>query len=928
MKSFNSLLSIVALVTLNACHPSGQTTAIQSAYAEGKQITLTAISDRIIHVRHQVSGQQQKPSLIVKNEPGIVVNAVQENSLRTNMLEVQLNETGDLVSFLDAKGKEILSEAGRTIEALDAGVFNLFQTEQRWKADETEAYYGLGQYYESQMNYQGEKLKIEQFNRDAVFPLVVSSGGYAILWDVNSRSHFDATADGEIAFGADSTFNFDYYFIYGPEYDTIISEYRKLTGQAPMFPKWAYGYMQVRETYKTQDEVLQIASKFRELEFPIDMIVQDWRYWGKDENHDYQYKWGGMIWEPTKFPNPREMIRTLHDDLNMKYMVVIWPVIGDSTELKQELEQAGGMLNGRHGGSQSRLYDAYNPKMRDIYWEYAKQGIYDLGADAWWMDGSEPVVPKSGFYSGNTAYGPMGSCTNAFSLVHCEGIYDHQRADNPSKRVFIITRSGYPGQQRAGAATWSGDIFADWYSYEKSIASGVNYSMSGLPYWTMDIGGWYSKAYLPQGENHPGFRELYTRWFQYASFCPLFRSHGSKFYREPWLFGEETMAILKDYTDLRYRLMPYTYTLASEVTREQATIMRGMPLAFPDDENCRENGNQFMYGPSILVSPVFESRNGKNQPIASDLLSDKSGQLGGLTATYFSGQNFDKKIITKRDPQVGFFWPSDSLANWLQSLNLELDNFSARWEGYFQTDLEGEYFFNLFDVKSNFSQPQARLWVNGVKVLDYWDQKSSRRSGTIKLPTDTRVAIRLEFKSTDDKSNIYLKCTAPMNDGQVAAMRQKVYLPKGTDWFDFWTGEKLTGGQLLSLPIDINKMPLHVKAGSIVPMGPYLQYTSEKKSDTLELRIYPGKDAFYTLYEDEGDNYNYEKGAYVLIPMHWDDKAQKLTIGKQEGEFPGMLTSRKFKIIMVSDGHGNGLTPISSQHNLINYEGLEVVIGM
>jgi alpha-glucosidase (family GH31 glycosyl hydrolase) len=549
--------------------------------AAGYEISLEAITDRIIHIHCVATGQTAKQSLIV---PADIVHdpvsvTIEDNAttytLRTSQVTAQLNKTTKKVSFYTSGGQLILAENGRSIasyshqESTGGITWTLNQIAQSWAASESEAYYGLGQFDDRTMNWQGKTVGLEQYNTNAVSPFVVSSSGYGLLWDVNCSAEFSAAnSAGVISFSADATFGLDYYFIYGPGIDGVINEYRVLTGPAPMYPRWGFGYWQCKERYSTQTEVQTIAATFRNDHFPIDLIIQDWRYWGKEDENapdSVNKMWSGMVWDAVKYPDPNEMIRYLHEDLNMKFMAVIWPFIGPNSQLAADLDANGGLLQGCNwaSGNLARLFNTYDKIPQDIYWDYANRGLFQRGLDAWWMDASEPE--DLGNLSGDTGYGPLRSCHNAYSLLHTENIYKHQRQTSDAKRVVSLTRSGYAGQQRTGGATWSGDIVTSWDTLKNQIAGGINFGMSGLPYWTTDIGGFFTGSF--GGNKTPAFQEIYQRWFQYGAFCPLFRSHGTNTAREPWQFDGNKGPIfksLKKYADLRYRLMPYIYTLGSE----------------------------------------------------------------------------------------------------------------------------------------------------------------------------------------------------------------------------------------------------------------------------------------------------------------------------------------------------------------------------
>jgi len=552
----------------------------------------------------------------------------------------------------------------------------------------------------------------------------------------------------------------DFYFIYGPQIDQVIHGYRDLTGHAPMPAKWALGFWQSKERYKTQQEWLDIAGEYRKRHEPIDNIVQDWFYWDPSP-------WGSHAMDPKRYPDPAKGIQQLHDEDHAHIMISVWgkfaePKPDDPTgENYRELLKRGFLYPNLSG-----FYDAFNPEARDLYWQQMNRALFSKGFDAWWLDASEPELDMALFRKTRTAAGLGARVLNAWPLEHTLGVYRHQRTQTDKKRVFILTRSAYAGQQRNSAATWSGDITASWKVFADQIPAGLNFGLSGIPYWATDTGAFFVPGNtFPGGASNPAYRELFTRWFQFSTFCPIFRAHGTDTPRELWRFGPNE-PILAKFDRLRYRLMPYIYSQAWDVTHNDGTMMRALVMDFPSDPIARELKDEFMFGPSFLVAPVLE--------------------------------------------------PS---------------------------------------VKS-----------------------------------------------------------------------RKVYLPSGSEWVNFWNGQRFAGGQTIDANATINLMPLFVRAGSIVPMGPQIEYADQKAADPIELRIVTGADGSYTLYEDEGDSYAYEKGAFATIPLAWDNKAGVLTIGDRKGSFPGMLEKRTFRVIWVRPGHGTGSEVARVADETVSYDGHQVTV--
>ncbi|HEX5151007.1 MAG TPA: TIM-barrel domain-containing protein [Parafilimonas sp.] len=576
----------------------------------------------------------------------------------------------------------------------------------------------------------------------------------------------------DYSFLSDAGNRLDYYFIYGNNMDSIIAGYRYLTGKATIAPNWAMGFWQSRERYKTQDEILSTVKEFRQRKIPLDNIVQDWSYWKQDD-------WGSQEFDPARFPDADSMIKVVHQN-HAHFMISVWPKFYEGITAYKNFDSKGWLYKRNIADRQrdwiaqgyiSTFYDAFNAGARKGFWDLMNEKLFTKGVDAWWMDASEPdilsnVSPEKRLLQMTpTALGPAAAYLNAYPLENAKGIYEGQRSADPDKRVFLLTRSGFAGSQRYAAAIWSGDISATWGDMKTQISAGINFSMSGIPYWTMDIGGFATEQRYqnPQGENLNEWRELNTRWFQFGAFCPLFRSHGQYPFREIYNIAPEGSPAYNSmvyYDKLRYKLMPYIYSLAGKTYVNDYTLMRGLAMDFGSDENVKNIGDQYMFGPSLLINPVY---------------------------TYKA---------TSRD----------------------------------------------------------------------------------------------------------------------------VYLPAGQGWYDLYSGKYFDGGKIITAEAPYDRMPVFVKAGSIIPTGPDVQYTNEKPADVITLFVYTGKDANFSLYEDEGTNYNYEQGKYSIIPILYNEQSKTLTIGKREGGFDGMLKNRKFKIVTVSETKPVSIDATQS-NKTISYKG-------
>jgi len=786
---FRQILT-VAILGVSSIYVSAQAPAYQrtshgvTADVKGVSIEIRYYSPVIARITKTPLPSFKKESLSVTKVPDSTKIVIREKAgivtLASEKIAVRLDlQTGD-IAFETARGETLLKEKPESadIKPFDDAGSNTFSVSQAFLLDKGEPIYGLGQHQRGNLSQRNQQYHLVQGNTDDVIPLFHSVKGYGVFWDNYSPSVFTDNAEGTV-FSSEVGDGIDYYFMYGGNADGVIAAYRDLTGQAPMFPLWTFGYWQSRERYKSQDELVGVVRKYRELGVPLDGIIQDWQYWGNN------YLWNAMEFLNPEFPNPVKMVGDVHG-LNAHMIISIWSSFGPQTKPYRELDKIGALMNLKtwpESGSEIwppnpdypsgvRVYDAYHPAARDIYWKYVKKGLFSLGIDGWWMDSSEPdhfdVKPSD--MDHRTYLGSFRKVRNAYPLMSVGGVAGHQRSASSDKRVFILTRSAFAGQQRYGANTWSGDITSSWETLKKQIPTGLNFSMSGIPYWNSDIGGFFLSNFKRRLSD-PEYRELYARWIGFGTFCPMMRSHGTDAPREIYQFGQRGDKIfdaIEKFIRLRYSLLPYIYGISRDVTARGSTMMRPLVMDFPADKKVWDLNNEFMFGRSILVRPVTEPM-------------------------------YVKPSIGARD---------------------------------------------------------------SVMVEDF---------GTVKTV--------------------------------------ETYLPEGPGWYDFWTAEKkLGGGSTITSPAPLDVIPLYIKAGSILPIGPQVQYATEKKWDSLEIRIYPGADGDLTLYEDENDNYNYEKGMYSEIPFHWNDKKHVLTIGGRKGTFEGMLATRNFHIVVLPAAGGSEKT--------------------
>ena len=741
--------------------------------AMAQEVKIEFVTPKIVHV---VKGVPTK-TLVVTAKPEDVAVSKNGNMWKGSELTVKQDAQGNL-TFLTAKGKVLLREKSCDVR----------QVRQTFTLDKDEAIYGLGTIQNGKMNRRGEKKRMEQSNLEDFQNVLQSIKGWGLYWENYSPTLFEDNAEG-MTFDAEVGEGIDYYFMYGGSADGVIAQMRQLTGDVPMFPLWTYGYWQSKERYKSAAETEGIVDKYRELQVPLDGIIQDWQYWGSN------YLWNAMDFLSEDFANGKQLIKNVHQK-HAHFMISIWASFGPQTQQFRELNEKG-LLMPFETWPQSgishiwppvmdypsgvKVYDAFHPEARKIYWKYLKR-LYDYGTDAWWMDSTDPDFfnPRESDYAHKVYGGTWRSQRNAFPLETVRGIYQSQRKDYPNspKRVFIMTRSSYAGQQHYGSNMWSGDVNSSWDMLRKQVPAGLSFTLTGNPNFNTDIGGFFCGSYNTRGggsaPKNPQFQELYVRWMQYGLFCPVFRSHGADAPREIWQFGKKGEPVydaIEKMIRLRYRLIPYLYSTAWQVTSNNDSYMRPLFADFAADKKVWNMTDEFMFGRSILAAPIVNP------------------------------QYTEEKII-RTDAMTG------------------------------------------------------------------WDRK--------KLTVDS------------------LQLTADFTATKTAVK----YLPKGVDWYDFWTGAKMKGGQNVTLQTSFDRVPMFVRAGSILPLGPEMQYVGEKAWDNLEVRIYPGANATFTLYEDEGDSYNYEKGIYSTIPFTWNDKTRTLTIGACQGTFPGMLKARQFTLTL------------------------------
>ena len=675
-------------------------------------------------------------------------------TLITATLRVELSLKWGNIQYSTNGGDVLLRERTsipRTYEPVTLNGDPTFHVEDRFSPEFGEGLYGLGQHQNGMFNYRGATVELGQNNTDVAIPLLLSSKGYGVMWNTASLTYVDNRFPLELNLQSLAGHSVDYYFLYGPELDQIIHEYRSLTGHTPLLPKWAYGFFQSKDRYVSQDELLGVADRYRKEHIPLDAIVQDW-YWWKTE--------GDPIFN-SNFPDVPGELKRLHEE-HIHAMLSVWGLFDTKADNYKRLEAQHFLVPNAH------VYDATNPDARAFYWDNLVNKLFSQSWDAFWLDSAEPEEywPHMGdaiLQNKQVAIGNGAEYTNVFPFTHTTGIQQHWRATTDRKRVFLLTRSAFLGQQRVGATVWSGDVYGSYWGLRHQVAAGLNFALSGYPYWTTDIGGYWPPHDKPVDD--PKFHELYARWFEYGVFCPIFRTHGHRPENEIWSFSK-VEPILINFDKLRYRLMPYIYSLAWRVTNEDYTIQRPLVMDWRTDPQVRDIGDQFMFGPSLLVNPVL----------------------------------------------------------------------------------------------------------------------------------------------------------------QADASRRTVYLPDSPVWYDFWTGASQQGARETDASAPMDRIPLFVRAGSILPLGPEIEYADEKPAGPIELRIYTGADGDFELYQDAGDTYDYEHGAHSLISLHWSEKAHTLTMSDRQGSYPAMPATIKFNVVWVSDGHGAGEMPLATPDKTVEYTGKAVTV--
>lgn len=762
------------------------TCGFTAATATQQDITVEWFTPRAVHIVKAPQGKTPRASLAVIAKPAPCAQVTKQQgatiTTATSCLTVALDTSTGRCSFTTADSATLLAEQGPATftPRTDAGK-PTFAVAQAFDVPKTQDLYGLGQWQDGELSRRNTSRTLAQNNSEDFSPFVQSTAGWGLYWDNYSATRY-TDQGGTTTFSSEVGDVVDYYLVFGGNADGVIALTRTLTGTVPMMPLWSYGFMQSKERYKTQYESVDVLRRYRKLGIPVDCMIQDWQYWG-DNTH-----WNAMEFLNPKFPEPRAMVDSIHA-MNAHMMISIWSSFGPKTKPYAALDSIGALWHFQtwpqsaleewpprmdHPSGVS-VYDCYNDKARDIYWHYLDRGLRSTGIDGWWMDSTEPdhFNQKPEDFDNLTPLGTYRSLRNAYPLMTVGGVYTHQRQAT-DERTIVLTRSGYLGQQRYAANVWSGDITSSWQTLRRQITAGLNWQLTAMPHWNNDLGGFFCGKYNKQGMPaylNPDYRELYVRWMQFGVFTPMMRSHGADAPRELFLYGKQGEPVydaLVEAVKLRYTLLPYIYSTAAEVSFENGTFMRALPMDFPGDTTAVKT--EYMFGRALLVAPVLHAQYTPEQ--ADRVLAENEG-----------------------------------------------------WNKQAQEAAQNKY---------------------------------------------------VDWHATHTTS---------------------VFLPKGL-WWSFFQPRSIQGGQTITVPTTLATIPLYVRAGSIVPIGPDVQYTTERPWDNLEIRLYPGADGSFTLYEDDGHTYAYERGEATRIPFKWNDAKRTLTIDERQGAFPTMLTTRNFRITL------------------------------
>lgn len=862
-----------------------------------KTVDILSCCDGVVSVvKYLAVDQPRAYGFFLEEDQSAPAIRVENDTIRHGDIEVTADRSDGTLRFF-YRGAPILTDIGSG----DGGAFTMSAQSDL---------YGFGQFRDGLHNYRDRSVYLAHANSDAINPVLISPDTFGLLWETGADSHF--TNKGvQLSFTNPSPI-VRYHVFFGQTTDELIAGYRRLTGRAPLLPKYAYGFWQSQERYNTQNELTDVLDGYRSRQLPVDVMVQDWSYWGGDD------VFSGMTWDKDRFPNPKGMCDHVHA-ANAHVIASIWPAVGPKTDIYQSLAHHNLLFKNPHW-SGSKVVDLTDPQAQQIYWSYVRDGLISVGLDGLWTDACEPefmstgnryVTTASYVTNGDSHAGPIRDNALTYSYYQAQLLYQGMRQYRPSQRPFILTRSVYAGQQAFNAITWSGDIFAGWETLRNQVTAAQQISISGIPYWTDDIGAFLVTHRFPKGLADPAYLELYVRWFQFGAFMPIFRAHGTQIRRELWAFGEPGdvhFEALKMALEQRYALMPYIYSLASRVTFQDEAVLRPLVMDFAHDAAVARFPYQYMYGKDLLVcpvvSPLYEAPEQPFEFISNYAVTGASTPAAEVS--FFEGANFDSLVEKRLSDDLKMSWSGDL------PFALKGKPYSAVWKGQITAQESGLHKFRVI------GQGLLRFTLDGeVKVASVGTGSTSKNQATgavsfaghgdddiyhfeANLQSGRSYTFELtQSQPKPDVVSLWVEWITPTHATEMQVSQDKtvdVYLPAGTDWYELGGTKRLAGGQVLSLRPELGKMPVYVRAGSILPMTPGLQYATQKPTET-ELHIYPGKDASCDLYEDARDGFGYEHGQHASISVKWSERRRTLQIGPATGSYPNMPATRRFKVV-------------------------------
>lgn len=910
LSSVRLRIAVVGVVFALCLSPitNGQTHPIQRdcngvlAHIGNEDIRLDPWLPSVVRVRIALSNQlsdELGPAVIGQRDPGTwsVEERPRKVTLKTSQLSARIDMKTGAIEFKDNHGAELLRETPpfhTLLPAPDPTRDGLVPTE-IFMRREDDRFFGIGDVHEGELNAPNSRIELVNRNTQIRIPMLYSNHGYGILWN-NPAHSLLVLAPKSITWSSAAGNQIDFFVMAGPSADRIIAAYRMLTGQVPLLPRWAYGLWFSRNRFHSQDEILGVARAFEDHRFPLDALLQDYFYWAPTGAPRSGINWGSHKFASDRYPDPKDMITDLHMLYSVHFLPVVWPKFNPETTNGSELEKAGALFPPSHdwAGTEMRYYDPFVSKFRTMYGKQLKQRLFSLGVDGLWLDGSEPEIDPHLFQTFDSPIGPVSRVASAFPLFHTAAAYQAMREAEPDKRVVLLPRSAWAGEQRNAAVLWTGDINQDWAAFQWQLSGLQNLSITGFPYITTDIGG-----YSPRPENDA---EQFVRWYEWGAFCPIFRVHGLE-RGLPWQYGQNAESILRQYDVFRHHLIPYIYSEANQITNDAGTLMRPLVMDFRTDSRAVTTTDEYMFGHAFLVAPITRSRYSE-LPLAPKQWSDAESKpasismriLGSLDDTSIPmPKNLDLTAIHGVEQDIALGKSSDPI---------------LIFHGAFTPSFSGSILLRFITRSAG-----STVVVNEHK----YEQPSDYEYLTV--PVSAQRNVPIQFTLTTKYPNPSFRVLH--DDFPSGKVTRSIYLPHGSKWYDFWSGIEVRGS-MLSTDADLSRLPLYIRAGSIVPFS--MSDSTQETSSLFELRVYRGQNGKFSLYEDQGDGYGYQSGEYTTIPITWNEKKQTLTFGARKGSYRGMLERHVFHVVWVDEHHGAGMQDSSSYDEEVTYEGSEVHI--